>query len=70
MNVIGTKLSELYAHYLKKTVTFGFVYILSSANIDQSAPNLGRIFMPNRTCMSSIMGPIGPEQLELFGLEL
>ena len=26
--------------------------------------------MSNRICMSSIMGPIGPEQLELFGLEL
>ena len=48
MNVIGTELSELSAHYLKKTVTFDFVYILSSAYIDQSAPNLGKIFMSNR----------------------
>ena len=55
---------------LKKTVTFDFVYILSSAYIDQSAPNLGKIFMSNRIWMSSIMGPIGPEQLELFVLEL
>ena len=70
MNVIGTKLSELSAHYLEKKLTFNFVYILSSAYIDQSAPNLGKIFMSNRICMSSIMGPIGPEQLELFGLEL
>ena len=70
MNVIGTELSELSAHYLKKTVTFDFVYILSSAYIDQSAPNLGKIFMSNRIWMSSIKGPIGPEQLELFGLEL
>ena len=69
MNVIGTKLSELSAHYLKK-LTFDFVYFLSSAHIDQSAPNLGKIFMSNRICMSSIMDPIGPEQLELFGLEL
>ena len=70
MNVIGTKLSELSAHYLEKKLTFNFVYILSSAYIDQSAPNLGKIFMSNRICKSSIMGPIGPEQLELFGLEL
>ena len=70
MNVIGTELSELSAHYLKKTVTFYFVYILSSACIDQSAPNLGKIFMSHRIWMSSIMGPIGPKQLELFGLEL
>ena len=32
----------------KKTVTFDFVYILSSAHIDQSAPTLGKIFMTNR----------------------
>ena len=60
MNVIGTKLSELSAYCL----------ILSSAYMDQSAPNLGKIFMSSRICMSSIMGPIGHEQLELFGLEL
>ena len=70
MNVIGTELSELSADYLKKNVTFDCVYILSSAYIDQSAPNLGKIFMSNRIWMSSIMCPIGPEQLELFGLEL
>ena len=61
---------QLFTHYLKKTVTFDFLYILSSAYIDQSAPNLGKIFMSNRNWMSSIMGPIGPKQLELFGLEL
>ena len=54
----------------KKNVTFDFVYILSSAYIDQSAPNLGKIFISNRILMSLIIGPIGPEQLELFGLEL
>ena len=70
MNVIGTELSEISAHYLKKNVTFDFVYIRSIAYIDQSAPNLGKIFMSNRIWMSSIMGPIGPEQLELFGLKL
>ena len=48
MNVIGTELSELSAHYLKKKLTFDFVYILSSAYIDQSAPNLGKIFMSDR----------------------
>ena len=48
MNVIGTELSELSAHFFKKNVTFDYVYILSSAYIDQSAPNLGKIFMSNR----------------------
>ena len=47
MNVIGTDLPELSSHYLKKTVTFDFVYILSSAYIERSAPNLGKIFMSN-----------------------
>ena len=41
-----------------------------TANIDQSAPNLGKKFVSNRIGMSSIMGPTGPEQLELFALEL
>ena len=43
---------------------------ISSANIDQSAPNLVKIFMSYRISMNSIMGPIGPEQLELFALKL
>ena len=47
-----------------------FTRSLSSANLDQSAPNLVKIFMSNRIGMNSIMGPIGPEQLELFALEL
>ena len=48
MNVIGTELSELSSHFFKKTFSFDFVYLLSSAYIDQSAPNLGKIFMSNR----------------------
>ena len=47
MNVIGTELSELCALYFKK-LAFDFVYTLSSAYIDHSAPNLGKIFMSNR----------------------
>ena len=43
---------------------------LSSANIDQSAPNLVKVYMSNRIRMNSMMGQIGPEQLELFALEL
>ena len=47
-----------------------FTQSLSSANIDKSAPNLVKIFMFNRIWMNLIMGPVGPEQLELFALEL
>ena len=49
----------------KKPYLTSFTQSLSSVNIDQSAPNLVKIFMSNM-----IMGPIGPEQLELFALEL
>ena len=45
------------------------VYSLASANIDQSVPNLATIHMPMRTRMSSIMGQIETEYLELFALE-
>ena len=55
---------------LKKTVIFYFIYALSSANIDQSAPNLSKTFMSNRILVSLIMGPNGLEQLVLFALEL
>ena len=54
----------------KKTVTFDFVYILSSADIDQSAPNFGKIFISNRIWMSLVMGLIELEQLELFSVKL
>ena len=66
-DLIGPKLSKLSA--LRKFAIFGFVYTLASANIDQSAPNLATIYMPIRSHMSSIMGQIEPEHLELFALE-
>ena len=68
MDLIGPELSELSA--LKLENLPDLTLFLSSAYIDQSAVNLGKIFMPNRIWMSLIMGQIGPEQLELFGLEL
>ena len=46
------------------------MYNPASANIDQPAPNLVTIFMTNISRISSIMGIIGPEHLELFALEL
>ena len=71
INLIRTEWSELSVLYLKKLLYLTlFTQSLSSANIDQSAPNLVKIFMSNRIWMISIMGPIGPEQLELFALEL
>ena len=80
-NLMGTEWLELSALYLKKIKkkkkkTPKLLYLtlftqsLSSANIDQSAPNLVKIFISNRFWMNSIMGPIAPEQLELLALEL
>ena len=48
---------------------FDFVYTLASANIDQSVPNLGTIYMPVRSQMTMIMGQIEPEYMQLFALE-
>ena len=45
------------------------VYTLASTNINQSAPNLVKIYMTIRSRMSSIMDLIGLEHLELFALD-
>ena len=39
---------ELLALEFGKIAEYDFVYTLSSANIEQSAPNLSKIFMSNR----------------------
>ena len=39
---------ELLALEFEKIAEYDFVYTLSSANIEQSAPNLSKIFMSNR----------------------
>ena len=59
---------ELLAlEFRKMNVT---VYTLSSTNIDQSAPNLVKIYVIIRSQMSTIMDLIGPELSELSALEL
>ena len=67
--VIGLDRLEFFALDLEKIATFDFVYTLASTIINQSAPNFFKIYMTIRSKMSSIMGVIGPEQLELFALE-
>ena len=46
------------------------VYTVASTNINQSGPNLVKIYMTIRSRMSLIMDLIRPEHLELFALEL
>ena len=46
------------------------VNTLASTNINQSSPNLKKMYMTTRARMSSIMELIGPELSELSALEL
>ena len=52
---------ELFALEFGKSADYDFVYTLSSINIDQSAPNLVKMFVIIRSQMSWIMGLMGPE---------
>ena len=56
--------SELFALEFGKIVEYDFVYTLSSTNIDQTAPNLVKMYVMIRSQMSSIMDLIGPELSE------
>ena len=69
MELIGPELFELSALELKKFAIFDFVNTLTSANIDQSVPNLATIYMTVWSSIRSNMGQIEPEHLELFALE-
>ena len=70
MDLIRIEHLQLSAFELEKNAIIDFVYTLASANIDQSAPNLAKRCMTNRSLMSLIMNPLGLEQSELFALEL
>ena len=60
---------ELFALEFGKIAESDFVYTSASTKIDQSAPNLVKMYMTIRARMSSIMEPIGPELFELSALE-
>ena len=60
---------ELFALEFGKIAETDFVYTLASPNINQSAPNLVKIYVTIRSRMSSIMDLIGAELSELFALE-
>ena len=67
---IESEHSELFALEFGKIAESDFVYTLASTNIDQSAPNLVKMYMTIRTRLSLIMDLIGPELSELSVLEL
>ena len=70
MRQIEIEHSELFALEFGKIAEYDFVYTLSSTNIDQSAPNLVKMYVIIRSQMSLKVDPIGPELSELSALEL
>ena len=61
---------ELFALEFGKIAESDFVYTLASTNIDQSTPNLVKMYVTIRLRMGSIMDLIRPELYELSALEL
>ena len=70
MGQIQSEHPELFALEFGKIVENDFVYSLSSTNIDQSAPNLVKMYVIIRSRMKLIMDLIGAELSELSPLEL
>ena len=69
MGQIEAEHPELFALEFGKIAESGFVYTLTSTNIDRSAPNLVKMYMTIRSQMSSIMDLIRPELSKLSALE-
>ena len=61
---------ELFALEFGKIAESDFVYTVASTNINQSAPNLVKLYVIIRSRMSLIMALIRPELLELSAIEL
>ena len=55
------KIAEIALEFGKIAET-DFVYTLASPNINQSAPNLVKMYVTIRSRMSSIMGQVIPDQ--------
>ena len=69
MGQIEPEHPELFALEFGKIAETDFVYTLASTNINQSAPNLVKVYVTIRSRMSWIMDLIRPELSELFALE-
>ena len=66
---IESEHTELFALEFGKLAESDFVYTPASTNIDQSAPNLDKMYMTIRSQMTWIMDLIGQELSELSALE-
>ena len=69
MGQIEPEHPKLFALEFGKIAESDFVYTLASTNINQSAPNLVKMYVTIRSWMSSIVDLIQPEVSELFALE-
>ena len=69
MGQIEPEYPELFALEFGKIAESDFVYTVVSTNIDQSTPNLVKMYMTLRSRMSLIMDLIGPELYELSARE-
>ena len=69
MGQIKPEHPELFALEFGKIAETEFVYSLASTNINQSAPNLVKMYVTLRSQMSLILDIIRPELFELFAHE-
>ena len=69
MGQIESEHLELFALEFGKIAESDFVYTLASTNIDQSRPNLIKMYVTIRSQMSLIMDLIEVELFELSALE-
>ena len=69
MGQIESEHPLLFALEFGKIAESDFVYTLASTNIDQSTPNLVKMYVTRRSQMNLIMDPIGSELFELSALE-
>ena len=69
MEQIKREYPKLVALEFGKIAETDIVYILASPNINQSAPNLVKMYMTVRSRISSIIDLIGAELSELFALK-
>ena len=69
MEQIKPERPEFFFLEFRKIAESDFVYTLASTNINQSAPNLVKMYVTIRSRMTLIMDLMGPELSELFPLE-
>ena len=69
MGQIKLEHPKLFALEFGKIAESDFVYTQASTNIDQSTPNLVKMYVTIRSWMRLIMDLIGPEVFELSAIE-